>query len=109
MINKIIKGYTLTKGRVKHNLFFGINSYLTKIKMNLKYIVEVDGYKFIFEKIEDGSCIWEYLKNYYNINNIKNKEVIVDIGANIGDFSIFVSKKSKQIYSFEPLPTYIKK
>jgi FkbM family methyltransferase len=109
MINKIIKGYNQTKGRVKHNVFFCINSYLSKIKINFKYVVEVDGYKFIFEKIEDGTNIWEYLKNYYNINNIKNKDVIVDIGANIGDFSIFTSKKAKQIYSFEPLPHIYKK
>ena len=109
MITKIINAYLLSKKRVKYNLFFMLNSFLSKKKLNLKYIVNVDGYKFYFEKIEDGSNIWEYLKNYYDISNITHKEVIVDVGANIGDFSIFLSKKAKKIYSFEPIPKVYKK
>lgn len=35
---------------------------------------------------------------------IKNGDVVVDIGAHIGIFSIFASKNAIKVYSFEPFP-----
>jgi FkbM family methyltransferase len=51
-----------------------------------------------------------FIKNSYESELVKfeKDDIVVDFGANIGMFALFASKKSKKIYSVEPLPeTYI--
>lgn len=90
---------------IKAPYFYFIKYYLAKF-LNI-YPITLrfrNGFKFKIYSITDHFHCQEYINNYYNINNIKNKKIIVDIGANTGDFSIFVSKKSKKIFAFEPVP-----
>jgi len=37
-------------------------------------------------------------------NKIDNKSIFLDIGANIGSYSVLLSDKTKKIYAFEPSP-----
>lgn len=85
----------------------------------LIYIIQYISYKLfkktIFNKIKINKLIYnitslddmlhlnEYFGNYYDIDNIKNLNICIDIGANSGDFSIMLSKRCKHIYSLEPI------
>jgi FkbM family methyltransferase len=53
-------------------------------------------------------CIYKY--NYYEplisilfLKLLNDKDIFIDIGANIGYYSLICSKTCKQVYSFEPL------
>lgn len=41
--------------------------------------------------------------NEYLIEDISSNDIVLDIGANIGAFSLFAAKKAKQVYAVEPL------
>jgi len=47
-----------------------------------------------------------FIKNSYESDLVKldKNDVVLDLGANIGMFSLFAAKKVKKIYSVEPLP-----
>ena len=70
------------------------------ISMN-NFIFEID----IRESIERKTF---FLKSYekdrisYLINNSKKSNILIDIGAHIGFYSILTSDYFKQVYSFEP-------
>ena len=52
-----------------------------------------------------------FIKEDYGINFISNPKNILDIGANVGYFALYASKrfKSSTIFSFEPFPpTYLR-
>lgn len=85
--------------------------------VNDKEDIEIDfkdGYKIICPKknipalIE--TCINEdYTRKFYNI---ESGDIVFDIGANVGSFSIFAAKKGAKVIAFEPDPynlRYIKK
>ena len=65
------------------------------------FIFEID----IRESIERKTY---FLKSYekdrmsYLINNSKNSDILIDIGAHIGFYSILTSEYFNQVYSFEP-------
>lgn len=39
----------------------------------------------------------------YKFNDIQPTDIVLDIGANVGGFSIFISKMVKQVYAVEPM------
>ena len=39
----------------------------------------------------------------YNFNDIQRDDIVLDIGANVGGFSLFVSRFVKQVYAVEPM------
>jgi precorrin-6B methylase 2 len=39
----------------------------------------------------------------YNFSDIQKDDIVLDIGANVGAFSIFISKFVKHVYSVEPM------
>jgi FkbM family methyltransferase len=54
----------------------------------------------------DGTIIFEnFIYNVYNPEGfeLKKGDVVVDVGAHIGTFSIFASKLASKVYSFEPI------
>ena len=73
-------------------------------------IVEKAGLKFFCRPgpgWDDEYCVDEVIeRNVYEIepDDIRDK-IVVDIGANIGTFSLFASKYAKKVYSYEPGPT----
>ena len=54
-------------------------------------------------------CLVEDLGNIntvleeYRLDDIKKSDIVLDIGANIGAFSILASKKAKHVFAVEPL------
>jgi len=40
-------------------------------------------------------------QQYEQIRKLKEKDIVIDIGASIGDFSILASKNAEKVYSFE--------
>ena len=87
----IVRRYLMAIGKVKH-----------KININ-KFIFEID----IRESIERKTY---FLKHYekkrinYLLENSKkiSSEILIDVGANIGFYSILLSNNFKNIYAFEP-------
>ena len=39
----------------------------------------------------------------YKFNDIREDDIVLDIGANVGGFSLFVSKFTKHVYAVEPM------
>jgi FkbM family methyltransferase len=79
-----------------------IGKYKIKIKIN-NFIFEID----IRESIERKTYfIREYekkrMEQLHLFSKTNNSEILIDIGANIGFYSILSSDRYKQIYSFEP-------
>ncbi len=102
-----LRTYKQAKKKLKKPFLFFINLYWYKLfKKNLiKNITTLDLINFKIEDLADFSHSIEYVNNYYNIDDLKNKKlnVVVDIGANSGDFSIFLNKSAKKIFAFEPI------
>ncbi len=40
---------------------------------------------------------------YFQFSDIKPDDIVLDVGACIGAFTLFAAQKSKQVYAFEPL------
>ncbi len=102
-----LKIYKQARKKIKQPFLFFINLYWYKLfKKNLiKNIETTENLKYFLVDYTDLCLIIEYLDNYYNIDQLQKKEysIIIDIGANAGDFSIFLSKNAKKIYSLEPI------
>ena len=73
-----------------------INAYYFKWKNNVK-IDSFLPYAFLYNEIFEKKC--------YDFN-IKDGMTILDVGANIGLFNLYVNSKAKNlnVYSFEPVP-----
>ena len=61
--------------------------------------LQINNYGVYEEEILEA--IMYFLSKQYNINSF---ETILDIGANIGNHSLYFSKKAKNVYAFEPNP-----
>lgn len=93
-------------------------NYFGLINRNFIVFKFKDGSQIIIERgNKEGetsgfATIWEiFVKETYNPRGfkIKDDDIVVDIGANIGIFSIYAAKRAKRgkVYSFEPfLPHY---
>ena len=94
-----------------------INSLLYFFDPATEYFLYSPDGKSTFE-IKYGSpdkvTIWEVwkLKQYYDkAHDIKNGDIVVDIGANIGEFSIWAGRKTPggKIYAYEPYgPSFLR-
>jgi len=93
-----------------------LNAFLLwkSIKKNPAIITLNDGAKFLVRPgIPDIQMINEiYIAKEYrrNLNKIGKKPMIVDIGGNIGSFSVFISRliKDARVFVFEPFPDNFK-
>lgn len=47
--------------------------------------------------------IFESVLDDYQFDDIRDSDTVLDIGANIGIFSLFASRKAKQVFAVEPL------
>lgn len=66
----------------------------------LPYKIELDGHKFEFERINTLMDEGPYELNDHV--SVKENDVVIDCGANIGIFSAIASKKNAVSYAFEP-------
>lgn len=54
----------------------------------------------------DVNPFWEEKESVFIINNVKQGDVFVDVGANIGYFSMLAARqKAKKVLAIEPIPT----
>lgn len=63
------------------------------------YVVSKEGLKFGLEGVEElGDLMTEY-----EFSDISRDDVVLDLGANVGGFSIRAAQKAKHVYAVEPL------
>ena len=63
-------------------------------------VIEVDGCKFW---VSDQICAAQRVKDNPWFGNIRDTDIVVDVGANIGLITIPLAKIAKKVYSVEPL------
>lgn len=77
-----------------------------------KYMFNIG--KYITIRTRSGSTITAPIKDMlYTVNGIwahkiygqKPTGVVVDIGANVGAYTVYASETAKQVYAFEPVPS----
>ena len=75
-------------------------------KRPLSTIIRRDGIRFLGQPEmviwNHYNDIWEY-KSYTNIIDIQKSDIVIDIGANIGLFTVLAAQKAKIVFSFEPM------
>lgn len=72
-----------------------------------KYKVLVDSFDSYFLS-KNGILfgLWEYKLILFMLKKLKKKDIIYDIGANLGFYTFLSSLISKKVYSFEPVKIY---
>ncbi|NNJ54740.1 MAG: FkbM family methyltransferase [Bacteroidia bacterium] len=72
----------------------------------LQYILGYDRYLWIFTLYKLKTLKYdEHENDFFHFVSLLPKEAIVlDIGANLGLMSYYLSKSSKKVYAFEPMP-----
>ena len=73
---------------------------LVKKKYLTDCTTEINGKLFYITKCIDSV---EEINNDYKYEDIRKDDIVVDIGANVGGFSITVSDKCRRLYAVEPL------
>jgi FkbM family methyltransferase len=59
-------------------------------------------YGFQFKPSRNNVTIDQIFKDY-KFNDIQKDDIVLDMGANVGGFSMFVSKMVKHVYAVEPI------
>jgi len=91
-----IKTYILDEYFIKNDRFRGYVS----DRVNRIY------YGMGFTKDRNNDTINQVF-NSYRFYDIKKDDVVLDLGANIGAFSMFVSRNVNHVYAVEPVTTDI--
>jgi len=78
-----------TLGRLKKTRIFG--------KYFFYYLIDD---KYIGQRIALGK--YESYETELILRQIKKEDVVVDVGANIGYYTVILAKKCKKVYAFEP-------
>jgi len=63
-------------------------------------------YGFKFVNTPNNGTINQVFSDY-RFNDIRKTDKVLDIGANVGAFSMFISRMVKQVYAIEPITTNI--
>ena len=77
---------------------------LPLVFINKPVLLKTDlGLSFYVTNIMEAWVINEILlhKQYEEYYTIKKNDIVIDIGASIGDFSIWASRKAKAVYAYE--------
>lgn len=85
---------------------------IQKIIIDENIVIEKNSIKFIFDHFDKRTAAIELLtfggyeeeERTWMLNFINNESVVLDIGANIGWYTIHYAKKAKLVLAFEPLP-----
>ena len=84
---------------VINRLFYDKNKIVVPLKY-YDYIVTKKGEKYYLSNLIQGVAD---VQEDYIFDDIKKSDIVVDIGASIGAFSIPVSKKAKKVFAIEPM------
>jgi len=80
-----------------------------RFKDDSKIIIEKDYFKGLITKddlvfnMSNNILTIEEVYKYYQFDDIRRDNIVIDIGANIGAFSILASKFSDHVYAIEPI------
>jgi len=58
-------------------------------------------------KVSRHNVTIEQIFDDYKFNDVREDDIVLDIGANVGGFSLFISKMVKKVYAVEPIVTDI--
>ncbi len=104
LLEEIKRGITVIK-KIKNWPDFFLD-YLGLTEKKLLILKMKDGFKYIIRtKTSDKYLFVEtVLEDQYHTKQINFKDsIIIDLGPQIGLFSVFVSKKAKKVFAFEPV------
>lgn len=93
---------------------FDMLARISQVQNHINYMFKKDGYMPVptAGKYFQAGSFWEispYLDSIsevlatYEFDDIESDEVVLDIGANIGAFTILASKAAKTVYAIEPI------
>jgi len=78
-------------------------------------LLKLDSFQIFVNRNVSIKCTYKLVPSYesanfdgifeYHFDDIQKTDIILDIGASIGGFPLFISKFTKQIYAVEPLWT----
>jgi len=95
---------------------FFVHYAFKSLKVNVvffpKMIIKVDG--CIFQTRENSIDFWMFWRDYEKdifkeINQIKKAGTFIDVGANVGRYTVTMAKKGWKVYAFEPLKNNFEK
>jgi FkbM family methyltransferase len=103
----IVKDFIKCKGRDKEFLKNRLGSldyldYQSVPKKIVKYI-GTDYAKFYLIDGFNISTILEQVEEDYSVDDVSAEDIVLDIGANFGGFTLRICNKVKHVYSVEPL------
>ena len=76
------KGYTIIYDEFLKDLYFKYNGFEFAVNDQLESILQVNEYRF---------------------SDIRSTDIVLDIGANIGAFTLMVARKANHVFAVEPL------
>lgn len=101
----VILAYVLTKDSRMLDLFYSIRSIPHGFPMsNGLRLAKYKGNTILFPSKEDPSFDDVFLRDVYYPYKPQHKDVVVDIGAHMGFFTVKVAKQVKEVIAFEPDP-----
>jgi FkbM family methyltransferase len=80
------------------SMFYSNDDMLMIVRNSIDYIV-VDEMKYCFNNCSEGII----RQDDKQITSLTKEDTVLDIGANIGDWTILMAKKAKWVYAVEPL------
>ena len=86
--------------KVINSLFYDKNKLIIESPEYIDYIVMRDGNKYYMSRLINGVM---QAQQDYIFDDIRKDDIVIDIGASIGGFSIPASKKAKYVYAVEPM------
>jgi FkbM family methyltransferase len=108
---KKFKNYPLTKDEPLLALFryfkFNIVTYFDNKKRVYKW---VNGLRFYARKGEAGIVpniyfkLFDYEDSMFLLDHLKEDDLFVDVGANVGHFSLLAASKKAKVIAIEPIP-----
>ena len=86
--------------KVINSLFYDKNKLIIESPEYIDYVVMRDGNKYYMSRLINGVM---QAQQDYVFDDIRKDDIVIDIGASIGGFSIPASKKAKYVYAVEPM------
>jgi len=101
IVKNSIKTFARTKSlqEVINRLFYSKNKLIIEPGY-IDYVVTKDNNKYYMSRLIDSV---RQVRQDYIFDDIREDDIVIDIGACIGGFSIPASKKAKHVYAVEPM------